>query len=33
VQDCLARMNLAQPSSVLEHIEAALLRAALEASS
>jgi hypothetical protein len=31
VQDCLARMNLAQPSGVLEHIEAALLRAALEA--
>ena len=31
VQDCLARMNLAQPSGVLQHIEAALLRGALEA--
>jgi acyl-CoA hydrolase len=33
VRDCLARMNLAHPSGVLQHIEAALLRAALEAPS
>jgi acyl-CoA hydrolase len=31
VRDCLARMSLAHPSGALEHIEAALLRAVLEA--
>jgi acyl-CoA hydrolase len=33
VRDCLARMALAHPSGVMEHIEVAWLRAALEASS
>jgi acyl-CoA hydrolase len=30
VRDCLARMGLAHPSGALEHVEAALLRAALD---
>jgi acyl-CoA hydrolase len=33
VRDCLARMSLAHPSGASEHVEAALLRAALEAPS
>jgi acyl-CoA hydrolase len=30
VRDCLARMSLAHPSGAIEHVEAALLRAALQ---